>query len=132
MTLIEALVVVAITAMITAIGFVSFRADGEAAAWRATSAALVESARRARAEAVRTDRTAALEVAADGRSFTVAGGAPITAAAGARVIAEQDIVFFTDGSSSGGAVLLTDGTRSATMTVDAVTGAIGLAQGAAR
>ena len=132
MTLIEALVVVAITALITAIGFVSFRADGAAAAWRGTSAALVAEVRAARATAIRTDAPALLEVAPDGRSFGRAGTEPVAALGKVRALASGPIRFFADGSATGGTIILSDGDRSATLAVDGPTGLIGFQPAAAR
>lgn len=122
MTLIEALVVVAVSALVSAVAFPNMRAARDAASFRAETAALAADLRSARAQAQRRGAPVVFTTAADGWAWT---GAPRRVAR-ARVAAvpPRPIRFFADGSSDGGAVTLALGARRAQVAVDADTGAV--------
>lgn len=132
MTLMEALVVVAITALVSGIGFARLRADSEGAAWRNDVAALTAAVRSTRAEAIRTGQPAAIDIAPGGRAFGMRGAAATELMGDGRIDGDPTIRFFGDGSSSGGAVTLSEGAHRTTVTVDMATGVIGLAAGEGR
>lgn len=111
MTLLEALVVVAITAMLGAIAWPEMRAMRGTVEFGAAAADVAATLSAARADAVRTGT----EVVFD--------PAPI---AGARLAVTEGatIRFFADGSATGGTVVLAAAGRRAAWRIDAATGRI--------
>lgn len=122
MTLLEALVTVAVLALITALGFPVVQANRAAADWRATQAGLMHAAQGARAEAMRRDRTVRLTVGGDGRSY--GHGGAMREAGGAVRLAGGDLAFHPDGEASGAGVAMSDGERRATLRADPDTGRV--------
>lgn len=113
MTLVETLVVSAILMLVVGLGLPVMRANGAAADWEEARAAMDNSVRAARAEALRRDEVIIFQVAGDGASFGLSNGAPSRTPGAVRLRASGPIGFYPDGSSSGGSVLMTDGARSA-------------------
>lgn len=125
MTLLEALVVVAITALLSAISFPMFHAQGESARLRSGSHALVADLRRARAAAIHLDRPVTLTPAFDGWRWD--GGeehidAPL------RLTGAQPVTFYPDGSATAADLVLAGSERSAHVAVDSATGHVSLAR----
>lgn len=123
-TLLEALVVLAITALVTGLAFPALQTM--AAGWRFRAATTTLAARLsgARATAIAGDR--AVTFAAAGETVVVEGrNSRFESGMTMRTVPETGITFFADGSSTGGAVALSDRTRSAAFIVDP---ALGLAR----
>lgn len=130
MTLIEALVVVAIAAMISAIGWPSLRSAAEGGRFNAASAALVADLRDARAAAIRSGAPVSFELAPDGRGYAWSGAAAREVGGGARITGASGdpLQFYADGSTSGGAIAIAAGRRGQRAVIDRVTGAVTLAR----
>ncbi len=125
MTLLEALVVVAITAMIGAIGWPAMHAGEAARALRSQSAALVADLKRAHAAAVHLDRPISLAADADGGGWRWDGGA-LRVDPAIRVHADPvgPVVFYPDGSASGSVLTIGTVRHPVRLTVDGPTGTI--------
>jgi len=125
-TLIEALVVVAITTLVALIGFPMMRSALLGLSQRQTVAVVAADLRRVRADALRADARRTFAVSRDGRRYAATGtgvagtppGVELTSAGGA------PISFYGDGSSSGGAVWVSAARRSIPIVVSSATGAI--------
>lgn len=126
MTLLETLVVVAIVALITALGYPAVHPAGSAAQLRSQSRALVADLRRARSAALHLDRPVTLTADADGGGWRWDGGAERTDAA-LRLSADRAIIFYPDGSANGGGFDLRTRTRAVHLDVDRATGAVAFA-----
>jgi prepilin-type N-terminal cleavage/methylation domain-containing protein len=120
-TLLEALVVLAVTALVTGLAFPALQST--AANWRFRSATTTLAARlsSARATAIAGDRAV---------NFAAAGDAVVVEDRISRfepgmtthTVPGTGITFFPDGSSTGGAVALSDRHRSAAFIVDPASG----------
>ncbi len=119
MTLLEALVVIAITALISAIAFPKLHNFGDTARLRSESAALVADLHRARAAAIHLDRPITLTARADGWRWD---GGEEHLAPPLRLTMPEPITFYPDGSASGGDATLASPGRSARVSIDRVTG----------
>jgi type II secretory pathway pseudopilin PulG len=132
-TLIEALAVVAITALTALIGYPHLERSFLVLAQRQTSALVAERLRQARAEARRRDQPVALIVAADGRSFGLSMGPSIPAPLGVTVTARATnsgpIEFYGDGTSNGGRVLVSAGQWTVPVTVMPQAGVVFMGNG---
>ena len=126
MTLLEALVVVAITALIAALGFPAVRAAGPATHQRSQAAALAADLRRARAAAQHLDRPTRLTADTDGGGWRWDGG-ELRVDPPLRLAADRPVTFYPDGSASGGTFTLSGGRRPVTITVDRITGHLAIA-----
>ncbi len=126
-TLIEALVVVAITSLVTLIGFPRLQQSLRILSQRQTAAVVAARLREARADAMSADRARAFVVGADGRGFAATGRGFARTPPGVELSAPtgRAIVFFGDGSSNGGAVWVSAGRRSTPIIVAPATGAVG-------
>jgi Tfp pilus assembly protein FimT len=132
-TLIEALVVVSILTIISLIGFPRLSGQLASLSRRQTAAVVEARLREARAEALRNGTTVRFFVAPDGRGFGAGRGAYTAAPAGVVLssaspsgVAGAGILFFGDGSSSGGSVWVAAAGRTIPVTVAPATGAIAL------
>jgi Tfp pilus assembly protein FimT len=125
-TLIEALVVVAITALVTMIGFPRLQQGLQTLSRRQTATAVMERLREARATAMLTDRPVVFSVTANGRLYGWRGQTALAGPGVYLAAASGPIAFYADGSSSGGAVWVTATRRSYLVGVDAANGAVGL------
>ncbi len=125
MTLIETLVVMALTAMLSAIAFPQLDDAVDRLRLSQASAMIVSDLQRARGEAQRRG-AASFAIRADGRSYVVAAGRAVALPNGARLSTRDGraLAFFADGSSSGGVLLLQDGGRRVLFGVDAATGLV--------
>ena len=124
-TLIEAMVVIAILAMIGAIAFPEMRAGLSRVAFQQAAAGLRADLRMARAQALNTGERVDLEVAADGASYGWTPGPHRVLVDGLRLSSPDGATsFFPDGSASGGRLRLTGGRRSLEIGVNPLTGVL--------
>ncbi len=127
-TLIEALVAVAIVALVAGIGFP--RIEQSLSTWRMQSATVAVQAalEDARARALRTGTPARFAIVADRGAFARLGYPPARLQPSVRFGASSaHIDFYGDGSSSGGRILLeSESGRRSLLAVSADTGLIGL------
>ncbi|MFZ0267904.1 pilus assembly FimT family protein [Caulobacter sp.] len=126
-TLIEALVVVALTAMIGAIVFPNLRSGGQRAMFEQAAAGLRADLRMARAQALRTDRPVTLQVEQDERHYGWANGPRRVLVGDLRIAAGAGVAFLSDGSlatssATDASVRLTDGRRGKVFAIDPATG----------
>jgi general secretion pathway protein H len=105
-TLVEALVVVAITSLVAMVGFPRLQQGLLRMAQRETVALVAAQLRRARADAQRLDRPTLFAIAPNGQSYQTSDGQVARTPPGVEVTVQagggQSIAFFADGSSSGG------------------------------
>lgn len=126
MTLLEALVVVAITAMLAAIGYPALHTGDTARAVRSGSTALVADLHRAHAAAIHLDRPISLAADADGMGWAWLGGIE-RLDGGVRIAAPQGaITFYPDGSTSGGTMRLGVPGHIVNIAIDRPTGTVGV------
>ncbi len=124
-TLIEALVVVAITMLVTLIGFPRLQQGLLTLSQRETAVTLEARLREARATALIENHPIIFSVLAGGRTYGWRN-ALVQSAPGVTVASVNGpIGFFGDGTSTGGAVWVTAGRRSYLVGVDAANGAVG-------
>ncbi len=129
-TLVEALAVVAITALVAMIGFPRMQQGLLTLAQRQTVSAVAARLRQSRAEALRHDAPVIFTVAADGRAYGEPGGIPVPAPPGVTLSTSTGrIAFFGDGSSSGGLVWVSGGRRAIAVIVSAPAGAVAVGPG---
>lgn len=135
-TLIETLVVVAITTLVALIGLPQMRQGLLTLSQRQAVAVVAARLRLARAQALREDAPVAFAVAPDGAAYGVVGGVPTPTPPGVTVSIPRDpaaaggrIVFFGDGSASGGVVAVSAGRRTLRVFVNPGAGAVAV-QGA--
>jgi type II secretory pathway pseudopilin PulG len=118
---VEALVVVSITALVALLGFPQLRRGLDGMARRETAANVVERLREARGEAMRSDRAVAFALASDHQGYGVVGEAQARTAPGVTIRVTGDaagrLIFYGDGSSSGGVVRIDGGGREMVITV---------------
>lgn len=130
-TLIETLVVVGITALVAFIGFPKMQQAMLAMSQRETVSMVAARLREARAQALSSDQPVVFAVTADGRTFGVLGErAPGKAAPGVSVApadgSPRQIVFYGDGTSSGGVILVRGGQRASGVATEPQNGAVAL------
>jgi general secretion pathway protein H len=123
-TLIEALVVVTITTMVTLIGFPQLQQGLLTLSRRQTATAVVERLREARATAMLTDRPVVFALGSNGRVYGWRGQTSKTGPGVYLSAASGPIAFYADGTSSGGAVWVTAARRSYLVGVDGDNGAV--------
>lgn len=121
-TLIEMLVVLAITGLIAGIGFPRLQAMVGAQEWRTGVASVSAMLRAARAQSIRSGRIAHVEVAADGRRLGIDGGTAILLPESVSVTMAQPVGFFADGSARGGDVLIVGAGRRVRIAIAPATG----------
>ena len=100
-TLVETLVVMAILALVGSLSVVQFRQTMTAYTWRTAEAVVKSDLQIARSDALRGDRPVSFQVSADGSQYVWDGARPRALPAGVR-LSGQSILFYGDGSSSGG------------------------------
>lgn len=125
-TLIEALVVVAITALVTMIGFPRLQQGLQTLARQQTATAVMERLREARATAILYDQPVVFSVADNGRLYGWRGSSARTGAGVYLTPTNGPIAFYADGTSSGGALWVTAARRSYLVGVDPANAAIGM------
>lgn len=135
-TLLEMLVVLFIMGLLVAQMLPSFSQGADTARLRASASDIADDLRIARAVAIRTSREAGLTFDQSSRSYGIPGskeirqladniGLTITAVTW-RVpgSAQAGIQFFPDGSSTGGSIAVTQGSRLYHITIDWLTGRV--------
>lgn len=128
-TLMEALVVLAVTALIAGIAFPAVQTANRYWTLRAAFLAVDTAIARTRAAAIRANRTAEITVDTDQRRFAVAGERVQTLPAAVAFLPGSDgIRFFADGSTPGGRIGLSGGSRSVWFTVSPDTGLISVSR----
>jgi type II secretory pathway pseudopilin PulG len=135
-TLIETLVVVAITALVALIGLPQMQQSLLTLSQRQAVAVVAARLRLARAQALREDATVVFAAAPDGGGYGVLGGVVTPTPPGVTVSISREsdggnrrIAFYGDGSASGGVVAVSAGRRTLRVTVSPGAGAVA-AQGA--
>lgn len=125
-TLLEALVVVTIAASVSALIFPSLQRTLTALSLRQSASVFTARLRGARGQAMREARPVAVAAAADGASYgwTGARAQPLPGAVRLATAGGKPLVFYPDGSSSGGTAVVAGGARRIPVTVDAATGAV--------
>ncbi|MBC7520711.1 MAG: prepilin-type N-terminal cleavage/methylation domain-containing protein [Sandarakinorhabdus sp.] len=121
-TLIEMLVVLAITGLIAGIGFPRLQAMVAAQEWRTGLASATALLRAARAQSIRSGAAAQVSVAADGRRLRIGGGNMIQLPASVSAVMAQPVDFFADGSARGGDMLIIGAGHRARVAVAPATG----------
>lgn len=129
-TLIEALVVMAVAALIAGVMFPRVEQSLDLWHFRSSLTAVQSALEDARAHALRTGSPARFSIASTGARFSASGREPTMLAPSVRFGKSDDsVVFFSDGSSTGGHVVLNGAAgRQATLAISPDTGLIGLMQ----
>jgi len=105
-TLLEMLVVMGLLALTVGLVFPNLRKPYEMLSAEVGRAAVAADLRSARAEAIRTGRNVAFEVAENGREYS-AGGRSVLLPEAVRLVGEpRSILFGPDGDSAGGRLVL--------------------------
>ncbi len=132
-TLIEALVVVAITTMVALIGFPRMQQGLLTLAQRQTVSVVAARLRQARAEALRRDTPVVFAIAPDGRAYRASNGGLVQTPDGVSLTTPSGpggrILFHGDGSSSGGAVWISAGRRTIAVLIGAPGGDVAIGPG---
>jgi general secretion pathway protein H len=140
--LIELLVVLAILALILTIALPRAQTIGRGPSLGLVASDIGAKLRAARSMAIAQNRDVAFAVDTDARTYGVAGtGAPqtlpatinlavTTARTHIREAKEAHLVFFSDGTSSGGTIRVTDQRQSVAIGVEWLTGAVHIERGA--
>ncbi len=129
MTLLEALVVVAVTAMVGAITFPNLGRMLDAARLRQAAGTLQADLRIARAEAVGRDQRVEVDLSTDNHGYGW-GGVEKSRTPPGVVLARTSsdpLTFFADGSASGGGLVVASPSRRIVVSVDPATGAVSAA-----
>lgn len=123
-TLVEALVVVAITALAALIAFPALEKIVAQTAFRESTAVVIAELRVAHAAALHRGRPVEFRVSPDGDHFGLNNDLTRGFPEGVTLHAAQgsSVAFYPDGSSSGNEFTLSDGTRETRIHVDPVTG----------
>jgi general secretion pathway protein H len=136
-SLVELLIAIAILAAIVSVAPIVTRSSGSAAADRAAAYRLVTELKVARSSALRRNQPEAVDFDATSRRFAVVGGreavvlpndvsVTVVSARAADAESGMRIVFFPDGSSSGGTILLTSPRGQNVIGIDWLSGRVGL------
>ena len=125
MTLLEALVVVTLTVLIGLIAFPSVEKSYGILTLHETADVMAANMRLAHAEAMNKGEDVGFALQSDGHGYSWSGEARRTPVAVNLWMSKgRKIQFFSDGSSSGGAIALADGAHRVDISVDAATGAV--------
>jgi general secretion pathway protein H len=140
-SLLELMIVLAILALATTVAGVAFSRSSVGFRFDAAAQELALNLREAQARALRSGRDVALAIDVDKRIYRLQADPAVQLPSDAqlRVVSAGEamagnnpaIVFSPEGGSTGGAITLTLGDRSAVITIDWLTGAVTLAEGAA-
>lgn len=126
-TLVEMLVVLAVTALIAGLSFPAIERSLRGQAFESAADATELGLRQARADAIRSGRATRFALGADRRSIVREGGAPIALPAAIGIaLPTQGITFFGDGTATGGTVALTGSGRERRLAVDPGSGAVAM------
>ena len=125
-TLIEALVVVAIVALISGIGFPSLRSAVRAQEFASGQSNVTLALKETRAAAISGGRPAHFSVVRSGTMVNVDGAdrAPLAEANRLVSLQNRSIIFFSDGTSNGGKLTLRNDNRRADYVIYPTTGFI--------
>jgi Tfp pilus assembly protein FimT len=118
-TLLEALVVVALTVLVGGIAFPAIDHLNRGLAFESARATLVADLKATRAAAMRAGRPAALEIAGDGSGYAWAGGA-VRLDGGIRLGADHRVAFAPDGSAEPAVMTLSRAAERRTVVLDAM------------
>lgn len=126
-TLIEALVVMAVSVLIAGVAFPSIERLIDYFHFRAATTKVNAALERSRAVALRQDVDVRFAVLGGGRSFALSGEAPTALPGSVRLqqASVRPILFFPDGTSTGGTLRLDAGRRHAAFAITPDTGLIG-------
>ncbi|MEO8927776.1 MAG: prepilin-type N-terminal cleavage/methylation domain-containing protein [Caulobacteraceae bacterium] len=127
-TLIEVLAAIAVTSLVGLVLFTNLRPQLLTYAQHQTVSVIAERLREAHAAALRRDAPVAAAVGGRGRALGVSGMAPTFIPAGVGLSSPDDrpIVFFGDGSSTGGVVWVTAASRSVPIWIVPATGSVAI------
>ena len=124
-TLMETLVVVALTAMAATILFPRVERGYAAVSLHEGTAVLMADLRTAHATAIRTAARVTFSVGDDGRTYAWTPGFAKVTPSGVNITpAGAAIAFFPDGSTTGGALMLSSGASRVVVAVDPSTAAV--------
>lgn len=125
-TLLEMLVVVAVTALISTLAFPHIQQNLGSMALRQAASALEANLRIARAQALRGGDSVVVAVAPDGRSYGWLTGpqTPVPGAVSLNAKPNRAIAFYPDGTSTGGHFVMATAYRSVEIFVDSFTGIV--------
>lgn len=126
MTLLEALVVVTLTMMIGLVAFPSVERTFGILSLHETADALAANLRIAHADAMDKEENISFSLQSDGHGYSWSEGEArrTPSIVELRMSKGQEIQFFADGSTSGGAIALGAGGHRIDLSVDAATGAV--------
>ena len=127
-TLIEALCVVAITALISTIAFPRLQSAIAAQEFRAASSRVELGLGETRASAIRTGEPVRFLISRDGAGFVAPGRAEQQLPDAVRLHQKGEIIFYSDGTSAGGEVSLTGKNMRTRFTIFPTTGLISAAR----
>ena len=136
-TLIELIVVMALIALVVLVVPPFFSTQGGSVGLEAAARKLASGLRLARSEAIARDREIALALDLGKRRYTIGGEAWQVLPAGIALAVdpapsdaerEGGIRFFPDGSSSGGGITLSSGSRTYRVAVDWLTGQVSIVE----
>lgn len=141
-SLLEIMIALAILALAVGLVGVGFARSSAGFRFDAATQDLALSLREANARALRSGREVTVVIDVDGRRYRLQQDQPVALpeGAGVRVISggqvmnaarQPAIIFYPNGGSSGGTITLTEQDRSATVSVDWLTGAVGITNGGA-
>lgn len=127
-TLLEMLVVIAVMSLIAAIGFPAIARGIERSEFRAASSALDLAVRQARASAIGGGAPVRLRFRPDAAERELLGDMARQSLTPLQIaMPDAGIMFFSDGSSSGGTITLTGRSQSYRLHIDAANGAMKVA-----
>ncbi|HEY5046416.1 MAG TPA: prepilin-type N-terminal cleavage/methylation domain-containing protein [Rhizomicrobium sp.] len=126
MTLLELLVVMGLLALIATIAVPQIERELGLMQLRETAGALKANLRVIRSDALRSDQAVAFTLSSDGSGYAWSEGETrsVPGQIALRMSKGQKILFYGDGTTSGGAVVATSGGRSISIYVDDATGAV--------
>ena len=127
-TLIEALAVVAITALVSSIAFPRLQSAIGAQEFRAARGTVELGLGETRAAAIRSGEPVRFLITRDGSSFTVQDRPERRLPDAVRLRQKSEIIFFADGTSTGGLVTLSGKDQQASFAIFPTTGLISVSQ----
>jgi general secretion pathway protein H len=141
-SLLEIMIALVILALAVGVMGVGFARSSAGYRFDAAAQDLALSLREANARALRSGREIAVVIDVDGRHYQLQQDQPVALpdGAGVRVVSggqvmnatrRPAIIFYPNGGSSGGTITLTEQDRSAAVSVDWLTGAVGITSGGA-
>jgi general secretion pathway protein H len=123
-TLIEALVVMGVTALISSLAFPAMRSAIGGQEFRAARSSVELTLRQTRATAIRSGGAVGFRVTGGGAAISVDGSEAKPLPDSLHLAPAQSVTFFPDGTSDGGTFRLSSKNRSASFTIFPTTGLI--------